>query len=289
MPIEMSKIIPGFYSFKPSAPLDKYIDIVWYCYHENVSKICLALPLSHFELVINLTSEYKLYDGLTKRVLLNNAEGWISGLHHKPFIKQLEGVNENIGVVFKRYGIAHFTDVEPREFENSFVSVTDLWKYEISFIREQIQEAKSINRKVFLLETFLKNKLDQHTVSNADILTYNILDEIAKGAITKKKVYDICNEFKITRKTLNKYLVKRIGSSASKYKRLVIFNHVIKSMNCSPNIKLTELAYDYNYFDQAHFIKDFSSLAGMTPREFAKNVSAKKVDTKFANYLILSV
>jgi AraC-like DNA-binding protein len=31
---------------------------------------------------------------------------------------------------------------------------------------------------------------------------------------------------------------------------------------------LTDLAYENEYFDQAHFIKDFKEFTGLTPKEF---------------------
>ena len=33
-------------------------------------------------------------------------------------------------------------------------------------------------------------------------------------------------------------------------------------------MSLTELAYDNGYFDQSHFIHDFRSMTGLTPKQF---------------------
>lgn len=32
--------------------------------------------------------------------------------------------------------------------------------------------------------------------------------------------------------------------------------------------KLTDIAYESNYFDQAHFIKDFKEFTGLSPKQF---------------------
>jgi len=34
---------------------------------------------------------------------------------------------------------------------------------------------------------------------------------------------------------------------------------------------LTDIAYESQYFDQNHFIKDFKDLVGVTPKEFLDN------------------
>jgi AraC-like DNA-binding protein len=33
-------------------------------------------------------------------------------------------------------------------------------------------------------------------------------------------------------------------------------------------VSLTDLAYKNDFFDQAHFIKDFKEFTGLTPKEF---------------------
>ena len=37
------------------------------------------------------------------------------------------------------------------------------------------------------------------------------------------------------------------------------------------NLNLTELSYDYHYYDQTHFIKDFKHFSGTTPSQFLKD------------------
>lgn len=34
---------------------------------------------------------------------------------------------------------------------------------------------------------------------------------------------------------------------------------------------LTDIAYESDYYDQAHFIKDFKEFTGLTPKEFLKD------------------
>jgi AraC-like DNA-binding protein len=36
---------------------------------------------------------------------------------------------------------------------------------------------------------------------------------------------------------------------------------------------LTAMAYDYGYFDQSHFIKDFKSFTGRTPLQYFKTAA----------------
>jgi AraC-like DNA-binding protein len=43
-------------------------------------------------------------------------------------------------------------------------------------------------------------------------------------------------------------------------------------MTTGEAVDWSRLAADLGYFDQAHFIKDFKAIVGLTPAEYAKKV-----------------
>lgn len=45
---------------------------------------------------------------------------------------------------------------------------------------------------------------------------------------------------------------------------------------------LTTLAYDNNYFDQSHFIREFRTFMGLTPRQFRRDHMTVKDITKYS-------
>jgi len=52
-------------------------------------------------------------------------------------------------------------------------------------------------------------------------------------------------------------------------------NHAMKRLNQDfLDIKLTELAYELDYFDQAHFIHDIKSSLGLSPSEVMASIHA---------------
>lgn len=62
-----------------------------------------------------------------------------------------------------------------------------------------------------------------------------------------------------------------VGLSAKNYASIVRFNNILNLLLMNWDKSLTELAHLYNYYDQAHFIKDFKKMTGLSPTGFLKN------------------
>lgn len=75
--------------------------------------------------------------------------------------------------------------------------------------------------------------------------------------------HEVCLGIKQFERTFSKY----VGVNPKKFASIIRFQNVlqIKSKN---NKSMTQLAYNNGYYDQSHFIHDFKSLTGLTPKAF---------------------
>ena len=55
----------------------------------------------------------------------------------------------------------------------------------------------------------------------------------------------------------------------------------MRTLMSTPSPNLSSVTYQHNYFDQAHFTKDFKALANLTPRQFLKLKSESSDFYKF--------
>ena len=84
----------------------------------------------------------------------------------------------------------------------------------------------------------------------------------SKGSI---RVGQLAEESTLSRRQFERRFVERIGVSPKSLAQIVKFQHVLQSMK---NVeRLTHLAYDAEYYDQSHFIKDFRKRSGATPKQ----------------------
>ena len=59
------------------------------------------------------------------------------------------------------------------------------------------------------------------------------------------------------------------GVSPKTLARTIRFEAIRNRLIFEPDANLTDLAYEFGYTDQAHFIKDFKAFTNKTPGEFA--------------------
>jgi AraC-like DNA-binding protein len=63
-----------------------------------------------------------------------------------------------------------------------------------------------------------------------------------------------------------------VGINPKQYHRIVRFNNLLPNIHRKKNIcHWTDLAYQFGYYDQVHFIKDFKTFYGKTPSAFSGN------------------
>ena len=87
------------------------------------------------------------------------------------------------------------------------------------------------------------------------------------------------------RQHLNHLSKEFAGVSPKTLSSLNRLQNTLKTISGSPTEKLTNVAYELEYFDQAHFINDFKKFTDLTPNEYA-NLVEKTQSLKIAPHFI---
>jgi AraC-like DNA-binding protein len=269
-----------FISIHPSTALQPYIENIWYCNrHVPKEEATLSLPFGRSEMVINLSGEYST--GSNK---FNEGDYWISGQLTKPTKTHIYGHHECLGVVFTPLGLNAFSNIEASELTNRCVSSNDIFGNKLHSVVDEIKTLSSGEDKI----QKLSNSLLRSIISQGESTLIKGALYIIESSEKKSKVTIelLCQQLKTSRKSLNKHFQKYIGLSASVYLQQRAFNGVIRDLSHSPNCRLIEVGYDYNFFDQSHFIKQFQLISGLTPKQYVHLVKNKAVDKSYPNFII---
>lgn len=87
----------------------------------------------------------------------------------------------------------------------------------------------------------------------------------SKGTI---RIKELNEKLFISQSSFEKRFRKVVGTTAKKFASIVRFNTVLDNLNETK--PLTEICFENNFFDQAHFIKDFKQFTGDTPDNFRR-------------------
>ena len=89
-------------------------------------------------------------------------------------------------------------------------------------------------------------------------------------------ISEICRQLNISRKHLNNLSKEYAGVSPKTLSSLKRLQNTLKMISSSSSKKLTNVAYQSEYFDQAHFINDFKKFTDLKPTEYPKLVDTKQ-------------
>ncbi|MDF2553993.1 MAG: helix-turn-helix protein [Chryseobacterium sp.] len=174
----------------------------------------------------------------------------------------------NIGTIlvyFTEIGFTHFVSHPANELFNLSLSLDDIFdKNNVIEVEEKLTIATTDKQRIKIVEQFLLSQLK-------DIETDKLIVEAVKliyqsnGTI---RIKELNEKLFISQSPFEKRFRKVVGTTAKKFASIVRFNTVLDNLNDSKS--LTEICYENNFFDQAHFIKDFKQFTGDTPENFKR-------------------
>lgn len=254
----------------PKFPLNNYIESIIFIQGNNKGT---GLPKTAMSLVFNLEDSFKLYIDNSFTNYIDYKKHWVAGMQTKPTNVESYGLSKMLVVQFKTFGASVFLNEPLHYYTNNYITLDSVFNKETDETWEQLQEAKSLNEKFLIIENFLYRKLLANKLPNKKLIaTIDIL--LDKN--TNQSISQICRQLCISRKHLNNLSKDFTGVSPKTLSSLHRFQSTLKTISNSSLQKLTHVAYQSEYFDQAHFINDFKKFTNLKPTEYAKLVDTYK-------------
>ena len=131
-------------------------------------------------------------------------------------------------------------------------------------VEERLATTNTDILRIKIVEQFLVSQLK-------DIGTDKLIVEAVKLIYKNKgtiRIKELNEKLFISQSPFEKRFRKVVGTTPKKFASIVRFNTVLDNLNETKT--LTEICYENNFFDQAHFIKDFKQFTGDTPENFKR-------------------
>lgn len=251
--------------FEPSNDLKGFVKCYWTLESpkEEKPEKQTIIPDGCVEMIFHCGDLYIQYDQNGNSFIQPRC--FVIGQLTRPLEIEPTGESNIFAIRFHHNGFLPFATVPIKELENTAISLVKLFGKAGQEIEDKILKADSTKERADCIETFLLDRLTK--TETVDRIVKSIVDTMltANGQLT---IDDLSRQTNINRRQLERKFSSAIGLSPKQLSKTIRLQTVLKMLLNKQFTSLTALAYDNEYYDQAHFIKDFKEFTGFTPKEF---------------------
>lgn len=251
--------------FEPSEELKDFVLCYWTLdfLKEDTPQINTIVPDGTMKLIFHYGDLYWHHPENGSRFLQPRC--FLIGQLTRPYVVEPAGDTGTFVVRFHPNGFIPFSTLPIKDMENQPISLNTLYGAAGDELEQKIIHAASTAERIEIAEQFLLNRLiNPKTIDNIIKSTVDTILE-KKGQIS---ITELSEKNHIHRRQLVRKFSKMIGLSPKQLSKTIRLQATLKTLSNQKKSKLTDLAYDNEYYDQSHFIKDFKEFTGLSPKEF---------------------
>lgn len=252
--------------YKPTNLLSPFVECYWTAQadHPPFRDQESLIPDGTIELMFNFGDDYSQIRGDGRKI--------VKGSHVIGIRKQSLHISQTdnqdlFSVRFKLGGIYPFLTIPAYTFSNGFFELDLLMGNQYRELEERLYDAGDDLARVAVMEDDLLRKL-----ASTSLRDYHFVDSCLKCLFqnSSQDIKALKDEFNTNYRNLERKFENVIGLTPSEVLKIRRFSHAVFLIYSCKFNSLTDVGLECGYFDQSHFIREFKSLADMTPREFLK-------------------
>lgn len=256
---------------KPDTELQKYVDYFWtgeiYLNQtDNNSFRHLAPASTTLDLVFFCKGHFK--DNITGKKLSQN--GIIYG--QKTSFDNYSTTSENatlFGIKLKPSVLLTTLKIPASEITEQQIDLQTLFGYSGEKLTEFILSAQTFEEKANAFSAFLKEKLNDLNPK------FKPLEKFIETINYSNNFSDISKQIEnnfLSQRQFERNFKSLTGFSFKKYLKLKRFENFFEAVQSNQlNSNLTQSAYQFGYYDQAHLNRDFKEFTGLCPKKFVRD------------------
>jgi AraC-like DNA-binding protein len=195
--------------------------------------------------------------------------GRIIGVARGKFTRLLGGTGGVIAAKFKPGGFYPFAKVSVSAFTGTTMHVTEVFGPEGNALERAVLAQSIDQSRIAIIEDFLRHrkpKPDEHVVTVAEIV-YTVSRD--RDIL---RVEDLVGRYGLTKRTLQRLFAKYVGVNPKWVIQRYRLHEASERLAAAESVTQSALAHDLGYSDQAHFVRDFKAVVGMSPAAYALKV-----------------
>jgi AraC-like DNA-binding protein len=249
--------------YSPCTQLDKFVKC--YYYLENNDN--------------NIINDTFFADGCIEAVFSlgwnfyqkDNKEAWakIIGQIIKPRELKIVGSGQSFGIWFYPHTFPRFSKVQMSELNDSVISWDVLFpKSFADFVADCLYE-RQFEKLVSGVDNFLLKKISGYKVQSMDTLAESAVQYLYQHK-SSSDLDRLASWLNVSQRYLQKAFLAKIGFSQKLFIRMLRFQQILPQVRQPELSNLAALAYEHDFYDQSHFVREFKAFTGILPSQFEK-------------------
>ena len=256
----------NYQTYSPHADLESLVKCYWTLevpWERNAQRQRI-IPDGCIEMIFILGEDVKRYT--TGNEFIIQPRAMVLGQITEPFFIEPTGYVNSFAIRFYPYGFANFIKTPIKKLANNETPLELLFgEHDSKALTQKIFQASDTAKRIQIVEGFLLNKLDDKA----------IIDSIVKSTIDtmlltrgSTPINEVLKDDLSKRRQIERKFIKQIGISPKQLGKVIRMQTALKLLLNQELETFTSIAYESEYYDQAHFIKDFKEFTGTTPKDF---------------------
>lgn len=263
-PPEVQLAYLGFQLVRPHPALRAYVASYWHFRRETALTTYreeYMHPRGGFGIIFNLGDQLRLDAQTISEPIFLDGANTIS--------RQLGfyGRVELMGVRFHEGGAYPCLGLPLSELRNDTKLLAALEDPELLRLRERLAAAPSLPARIGLLDDWLLGRLahgpERHPLVPASLARL----QAARGRLPMST---LAQDFAISQRQLERLYQSQVGMSPKQYAQLLRVEAARLALKHQPLVSTAQLAAEHGYYDQSHFIREFSAVIGLTPYAYRR-------------------
>jgi AraC-like DNA-binding protein len=170
------------------------------------------------------------------------------------------------GVAFKPLALSALFGIDATELTGAPI---ELRRCGAADLCDQLLDADAPQRRLELMTGFL---IARAVAANADDMLIATSLRLIHEQVRSIRVPYLLKSLNVSERQFERRFLRTVGVSPHRYIRIMRFQQAVRLMNARRFEKLADVAYELNYADQSHLIKDIKEFSGDTPRGLSQTV-----------------
>lgn len=205
-------------------------------------------------------------------LVIERDQSRIVGVVRAKFSYLLTGKGIVFGVKFRPGAFYPFVKSPVSRLTDRTVGLRGVFGAEGQALEEAILSRETEGEMIELMEAFIRDRLPE---LDENVAAINRIVECIAADREITRVEDVAGKFNLSKRTLQRIFNRYVGVNPKWVIRRYRLHEAAERIAEGETMDWPNMALELGYFDQAHFIKDFKTIVGMSPAEYARNIGVE--------------